>query len=78
MAGRRAERPGPVTVAQTPGVDDPKTQRAIDVLTGAVQELQGRGIVALSVTGSRASGDALESLLARLAELGFIVDDTTP
>ena len=78
MAGRRAPRQQPITFVQTPGVDDTKVQRAIDTLTGAVQELQAKGNKALSVSGSRASGEALESLLARLVELGLITDDTTP
>lgn len=42
MAGRRTTRLPPTTFAQTPGVDDPKVQRAVDVLTGAVQELQAK------------------------------------
>lgn len=78
MAGRRTTRIAPTTFAQTPGVDDPKVQRALDVVSGAIQELQGR--VGTSppetVTGSRASGAALESLLAKLEALGIIVDDT--
>lgn len=77
MAGRKPERAGPVTVVQASAVDDPKAQQAIDKLTIAVQALQAKGGKALSVTGSRASGAALESLLARLVELGWITDDTT-
>ncbi len=40
MSGRRAASRSPVTFAQTPGVADAQTQRAIDVLTRAVQALQ--------------------------------------
>lgn len=42
MAGRRGTKPRSLILAQTPGVDDPKTQRAVDVLSRAVQELQAR------------------------------------
>ena len=78
MAGRHVASAKPVTFAQVPGVDDPKTQRALDVLAGAVQQLQAnRTGAAASVTGSRASGAALENLLTVLAGLGIITDDTT-
>ncbi len=77
MAGRRPQQSFPVTQVQTPGVEDAKTQRALDVLAGAVQQLQStRGVTGGSVTGSRASGAALESLLAVLASQGIITDDT--
>jgi len=66
-----------VTSAQVPGVDDPKVQRALDVLSGAVSDLQTRRTGTVSVTGSRAGGDALENLLTALASLGIITDDTT-
>ena len=44
MAGRRAPSRRPTVIAQTPAVDDAKTQRALDVVSGAVQELQGRAL----------------------------------
>lgn len=78
MAGRHVTAAKPVTLAQMPGVDDPNTQRALDVLHSAVQQLQtNRTAAAVSVTGSRASGAALENLLTVLEGLGIITDDTT-
>lgn len=77
MAGRKATGARPATFVSTPGVDDQKTQRALDVLSAAVQELQVKGAGGKSVTGSRASGAALVSLLQQLESLGIIVDDTT-
>lgn len=78
MAGRRAPRPAPVPQVQVPGVDDAATQQALDALTAAVQQLQAnRTASAISVTGSRAGGAALENLLTALAEAGIITDDTT-
>jgi hypothetical protein len=60
-----------------PGVDDKQTQRALDALTSAVQALQAnRAPAGGSVTGSRAGGDALVSLLAVLAAQGVITDNT--
>lgn len=44
MAGRRAASRKPTVFAQTPNVDDAKVQRAFDVLSGAVQELQARAL----------------------------------
>ncbi len=78
MAARKPQRPNPVPLVQTPAVNDAQTQRAIDTLTDAVQRLQSnRAVAARPVTGSRSSGDALESLLAALVEAGIIIDDTT-
>lgn len=62
---------------QTPKVADAQTQRALDTVTAAVQQLQAkRGAAAASVTGSRSGGDALENLLVVLDELGIIKNDT--
>jgi hypothetical protein len=47
MAGRKGSNPRPLVLAQTPSVDDPKTQRAIDVLDAAVKDLQSRGLFGL-------------------------------
>ena len=78
MAARRAQKPVPVTQVQTPTVEDAQTQRALDTIASAVQQLQAnRTQATASVTGSRSSGDALASLLRVLAEQGIIVDDTT-
>lgn len=78
MAGRKASAPPAVTQVQVSGVDDAKTQRALDSLASAVQQLQStRGVAATSVTGSRASGDALVSLLEALVAQGIITDNTT-
>ncbi len=52
MAGRSTSRGRPVTQAQTPSVDDPKVQRALEVLTLAVQELQARRVVDVILQGS--------------------------
>jgi hypothetical protein len=41
-------------------------------------DLPGKGAAQQTVTGSRASGDALKSLLAALAAYGLIVDNTVP
>lgn len=77
MAGRRAPPRRATALVQTPKVGHTQTQRAFDVLTAAVQQLQTRrAAAAVSVAGSRAGGDALENLLAVLAELGIIKDDT--
>lgn len=40
MAGRRAIAAKPLGQLQTPSVEDATTQRAFEVVTGAVQELQ--------------------------------------
>lgn len=67
MAGRRAPRPRPVASVQPPAVEDPIAQRAFDVLTGAVQDLQSR--VALGLfTGDQdgyvsASGGSADDVL---------------
>jgi hypothetical protein len=42
MAGRNARPPSLITFVQTPVVDDPKVQRALETLQGAVQELQSK------------------------------------
>lgn len=42
MAGRRPTRPDKVAFAQTPDVSDPKVQRALDVVTRAIHELQSK------------------------------------
>jgi hypothetical protein len=42
VAGRRATPPRAIGFAQVPAVDDPKTQRALDVLSAAVVDLQAR------------------------------------
>lgn len=77
MAGRRAPSRNPATVVQTPKVSEPQVQRALDTITSAVQQLQTRrAAAAVSVTGSRSGGDALENLLTALAGLGIIQDDT--
>ena len=78
MPGRHAPRPLAVPQVQLPSVDDTATQRALDTLASAVQQLQAnRASAALSVTGSRSSGAALENLLTVLAEAGIITDNTT-
>jgi hypothetical protein len=78
VAGRKANAPAPVTQVQVSGVADAKTQRALDALASAVQQLQAtRGVAATSVTGSRAGGDALVSLLEALVAQGIITDNTT-
>ena len=77
MAARRGVKPRPTASVQAPGVADKATKRAVDVLAGAVQELQKRALGGKTVTGSRSSGAALESLLQQLAALGIIVDETT-
>lgn len=66
-----------MAVAQPPAVQDATTQRALDVLTSAVQDLQARRLGGAVVTGSRGSGAALESLLEQLVALGLIEDETT-
>jgi hypothetical protein len=77
VAGRKASATQAVTQVQAPAVDDAKTQRALDTLASAVQALQANRVAAGSeVTGSRAGGDALESLLEVLAAQGIIVDNT--
>ena len=69
MAGRRPQPPRAVPQVQAPGADRELVQ--------AVQRLQAtRAAAAVPVTGSRASGAALESLLAALAAAGVITDDT--
>lgn len=77
MAGRKATKPASMTLVQGSTVEDVPTQRALDRLTGAVQELQSKGQPAIVVEGSRASGDALVSLLTALSQLGLITDETT-
>lgn len=42
MAGRKSIPPKALTFAQTPGVTDPALQRALDVVTRSIQDLQGR------------------------------------
>ncbi len=42
MAGRRAPSRRATVIVQTPQVADAQTQRALDVVSGAVQELQAR------------------------------------
>ena len=42
MAGRRATGSRTVAVLQTPSVEDPTTQRALDSIKSAIQELQAR------------------------------------
>lgn len=70
MAGRKPSQPRPVAQVQAPGANA--------ALVSAVQQLQAaRGAAEGSVTGSRASGAALESLLAVLAAQGIITDDTS-
>lgn len=77
MAARKTAARAPVPVVQAPKVSDAKTQRALDTIVAAVQQLQARrSAAAVSVTGSRAGGAALENLLTALAELGIIKDDT--
>lgn len=77
MAARKNPPPHAVPQVQTPAVDDAKTQRALAVLTSAVQQIQATNAAAGGkVTGSRASGAALASLLAVLASQGIITDDT--
>jgi hypothetical protein len=78
MAARRPLKPKAQALVQVPAVEDAGTQRALDALASAVQQLQSnRGAAAIPVTGSRSSGDALESLLEALVEAGIIVDETT-
>jgi hypothetical protein len=77
VSARRAASRAPVPIVQTPKVADAKTQRALDTVVAAVQQLQAkRSAAAVSVTGSRAGGDAFENLLTALAGLGIITDDT--
>lgn len=42
MSGRATSRGRPVAQVQTPAVDDPKIQRALDTVASAVQDLQSR------------------------------------
>lgn len=78
MAGRKPAKINTVPQVQTPTVEDAGTQRALDTLTSAVQQLQAaRAAAAVSVSGSRSGGEALENLLTVLAELGIITDDTS-
>lgn len=42
MAGRRTATRVPVTLVQPPGVDDPNTQRALEAIKQAVQDLQSQ------------------------------------
>ena len=77
MAGRKGARPTVITQVQVSAVEDAATQRALDALTSAVQDLQAnRAAAGGEVTGSRAGGSALVSLLAVLAAQGIIVDST--
>lgn len=69
MAGRKAVPAHPVPQVHAPGANAE--------LVSAVQALQAaRGVTGGSVSGSRASGAALESLLTVLAAQGIITDDT--
>jgi electron transfer flavoprotein alpha subunit len=77
MAGRKPTTPSTVTQVQSSSVNDAATQRALDRLTTAVQDLQAKGSPAVVISGSRSGGDALVSLLAALSQLGLITDETT-
>lgn len=77
MSARRAVSRAPVPIIQAPKVPSAQTQRALDVITAAVQKLQAqRSAAAVSVAGSRAGGAALENLLIALDGLGIIKNDT--
>lgn len=56
------------------GVRNVETNRALRQLEQGVRDLAPTGA---SVTGSRASGAALENLLTVLARLGIITNNTT-
>ncbi len=57
----------------TAGIKDTATQRAVRVLEADIASLR----TSPSVTGSTAGNAALESLIAALAQLGLITDETT-
>lgn len=77
MAGRAIVAPSTTTLVQVPTVDDAKTQHALKSLADAVHDLQSKRTGGVAVTGSRASGTALASLLTALADCGIITDNTT-
>lgn len=77
MAGRRPQKPKATVFVQMPKPADAKTRRTVEPLYQAILELQARGTAdPVVVAGSRASGAALESLLAALVALGVITDKT--
>jgi len=77
MAGRRPAKPQAIARVQAPKSVEAATRAAVEPLYQAILDLQARGAQdPVAVTGSKASGAALESLLEALSSLGVIVDNT--
>ena len=65
MAGRGAAAGRPTVFAQTPDVGDPRTQRAVDVLSQAVTDLQARALPPI-LTGTGSPENALAAPVGTL------------
>jgi len=91
MAGRKPEKIRPIAFAQVASVEDSVTQRALDVVVGAVQDLQTEGKRATVVAdlvigenrittnlGRRARGMALTPTVAdAMFAWSFAIDNDT-